>query len=174
MEIVLLDEGSLRIKGKSGSVVIDPTTKTVADGVVFLVGDRSSLSKVSEFRVVIEGPGEYEVSGIKVVAYGNNKEEGKELAYSIRVDGVQVCVVQSSQLQKFHEKLTECHILIVRADSALTESSVTAVSPSILVLYGAHAQESAKIFGKEDTAPTQKLSTAVDKLPKEMEVVLLG
>ncbi|OGH18674.1 MAG: hypothetical protein A3F31_05570 [Candidatus Levybacteria bacterium RIFCSPHIGHO2_12_FULL_38_12] len=175
MDISIVSEDSLRIKGKRASfIVVDPGVsipKTPADFVVTLNGKKeNSLVKVDGFRVVINGAGEYEIGGIKLAAHAFEDD----LLYDIAVDGIDIILSNSEVIKKEGEKIKESHIVIVRTDSVVDESSVTAASPRIVALYGKHTQESAKVLGRQDLKPVNKISYTLEKLPQEMEVVVLG
>ena len=170
MEITLLDKNSIRIKGKKTTLVVDPKTKTVGDCVLILHDTDSGLaSQVEGSRLVVQGPGEYEVGGTKISAL----KRGEELLYIITIDSVALCLAKSDAMQKSQEAIQECSIAVFLADELIAESLVAAVSPKIAVVYGEKALESTKAFGKE-IAPVNKIQISAEKLPEEMQVVVLG
>lgn len=173
IEITLLDKNSLspiKIRGKKTALVVNPTVKTSADAVLLLGAEESfSPEKVENQRLVIEGPGEYEISGVKITSFGR----GRDLAYEILLDGVDIFLGTSKTIEKVHDAKRECEVLILRADSVVDQSFITALSPKIIVFCGEQAQASAKIFGKNEVLPTQKIQIKSEKLPEEMEVIVL-
>lgn len=173
MEIVNVSKDCLKIKGKTGSLLIDPSSdmaKTVADAILLLSQKKATVSKVEGYRLVVEGPGEFEVSGVKISAF----ELANHVSYDIRVDGVEILVTQAEVLQTAADKAKDFHIVVIRTDLPLNQSVITALSPQVVVLYGDKAKEEAKTLGKEITQSVSKYQTTVEKLPAEMEVVVLG
>jgi len=76
MEITYLENKCLKIKGKKTVLIFNPNlliSKTVGDVVIFLKDINYDLKKVDEYRLVISGPGEYEIGGIKI-SVKNQKE----------------------------------------------------------------------------------------------------
>ncbi|HUD05047.1 MAG TPA: hypothetical protein VMR59_03600, partial [Patescibacteria group bacterium] len=65
-------------------------------------------------------------------------------------------------------------VVIINADTDASESMITAMEPSIVVLYGLKAKETAKALGKEAVSVQSKISFAEDKLPEETQVLVLG
>src|SRR5258708_559462 len=99
MDITYLGLSSLRLKGKKTTIIVDPFEKqkagisfesTEADGVVHTSKKASYLGSegVKDFRVVIDGPGEYEVGGVGVVGMAM----GGITTYYIKIDGIALLV----------------------------------------------------------------------------------
>lgn len=176
MEIVILDTQSIRIKGKTGAILLDPLlsgkTKFAGDAVLFFTKKEQNTSKIEGLRLVIMGPGEYEIGGIKMSGFA----AGEDIAYTFAVDGVNICAVTSRSLTKVAEKIKDCDVLVVRADSEVTDTAITNISPKVVALYNEMAAAGVKVLGKEEASvkKTNKLVVTHDKLPEEMEVVLLG
>ncbi len=173
MEVALLDKTSLRIKSKHTNFVVDPfekLPKTTTDAVLILSHDNVDLSRVTDYRVVIKSPGEYEVGGIKISAIGM---DGSTI-YGLTVDNVDILLAKTSSVTKVSEKLKEYQIAIFNVDSEINQTVVTALEPRVVILYGEKATDAAKALGKEDAQVLQKFSAAEDKLPEEMQVVVLS
>ena len=173
MDISIISEESIKVRGKAGSFIIDPSDsmpKTNADGILFQnPQSRAGISRVLDSRIIVCGPGDYEVSGIKVMGL-----KGKEnLLYRIIVDGVVVLLAKSSEITN-DDKINSCDILLLNVDSDFAESLVATVDPKVAILYGKSLKEALKLLGKEILAPVKKFATTKDKLPVEMEVVALG
>lgn len=173
MDVMILGQNSLRIKGKNASIVVNPDTKTdktEAEGVVVLA-DYSDFSdaKIEGTRITIKGPGEYEVSGIKISALRVN---GGMVA-KLDVDNVKLLVGDGALLEKIQDKIEECQILVVNASQDFNNSALTTLEPNVLIVYGVNNESVVKSLGKE-AVKTSKYSTTVEKLPQELEVVLLG
>ncbi len=172
MDITLLAEGSLKVKGKKASVIVDPKEKmpkNQADLILFLNGVHDT-SKVEEFRLVVDDNGEYEVGGIKVTGQG---KEDKGIFYTLNVDNIGTVLAKVSTLEKMIDTANEAEIAILDVDSELNESIVAALEAKVVVLYGEKAHEGIKALGK-DASPTKKLTIAKDKLPDESQIVWLA
>ena len=173
MDIQILGESSLKIKSKKTTLAIDPVAsvqKFDADAIL-LTGVDGDVSRVTEYRVIINGAGEYEVSGLKIV--GIKAEDG--LVFSLISENVRALVAKVSSLKQIStEKIGDYQIVVLNADTDASESMITAMEPNIVVLYGLKAKETAKALGKEDVAAQAKISFAEDKLPEETQVMVLG
>jgi hypothetical protein len=173
MDVQTLGEGSLKIKSKKTTLAIDPATsiqKFDADAIL-LTGIEGDINRVTNYRVIIDGVGEYEVSGLKIV--GIKAEDG--LVFSLISENVRTLVGKVSSLKQISaEKIGDYQVVIINADTDASESMITAMEPSIVVLYGLKAKETAKALGKEAVSVQSKISFAEDKLPEETQVLVLG
>ncbi len=172
MEVALLDNTALRIKSKHAIFIVDPSDKlpkTPTDGVIILSRDAVSLSKVTDYRVVVNSPGEYEIGGVKI----SGIDLDGVTVYGLTIDNVEVLLAKASSVTKVSEKLKEYDIAIFNVDSEINQTVVTALEPRVLILYGEKATDAAKALGKEDAEKLQKFAAAKDKLPEEMQVIVL-
>ncbi len=172
VDVSVLSKNSIKIRGKNSSFAIDPEVKiqkVSADAVFFLkeTGDESGVSRVTDFRVIIKGCGEYEVGGVRILI---TKSDGNFL-YSLSVDGISILLARTSGLSKIQEA-GEYNILVLNVDSDFKDPMVTSFSPSAVVLYGEKAADAVAGLGKT-ASKSQKFSVSSDKLPLEMQVVLL-
>jgi len=173
MDVITLSQNSIRIKGKNASIVVNPDTsigKTEGEAVIVL-SDYPNFSdaKVEGKRIIINGPGEYEVSGIKISAI----KADKALVVKLDVDNVKVLVGDSVSLGKIQDKIEECQILIINPTEDFNNSALTSFDPKVLIVHGINSEKVVKSLGKE-ALKTPKYSTTFEKLPQELEVVLLG
>lgn len=174
MDVMLLSGNSLRVKGKSSTLIVNPTTdtnKTEADGIINL-GNSTNFSeaKIAESRITVKGPGEYEVGGTKISALG---VDGKLVA-RIDVDSVKVLVGSGQSIEKVQDKIEEPDLIVVDADEKFNYSSLTSLGPKVLLVFGALKEEVGKSLGKESIEKLNKYSTSADKLPQELQINLLG
>ncbi len=185
MDVALLGNETIRIKGKQGVVVVDPrtlTTKTDADGVLLLTEEKSpSFPKVESYRVVIQGGGEYEISSIKITGTKDNAD----ILYEIRVDGLSMLVATTDMLEKLREKLGEYHVAVLKTTSVLNEEAIAALQPKIVAFYGEKAKETYDLLTKDfqqseegkanaKAMHAQKFSATNERLPSELQIIWLG
>jgi hypothetical protein len=186
MEIVKLTGNALRIKGKKSTFLIDVTDlkKTEANAYLFLKEDVSKAGYSRE-TLLISGPGDYEISGAKVSAL----RIGKAMFYMLNIDGVKMLLTSASSVSLGKEKLDEQHVVLLDADTVIDQSAITNLSPVLAICYGEKATELAASLGKglgkkdadeegaskdADVKPVDKFSVTADKLPAELQVVLLS
>lgn len=175
MDISSLNTSSIKIRLRHASFVVDPAedlgSKVSCDAIVFLDSKNSDLFRVADYRIVINGPGEYEINGVKIT--GMRVDNG--LVYNIIGDGARIVLGKTKEISKTKEEInTDCQIAILNVDREFTPSIVTGFEPKAVVLYGNERQAGAKILGKENLTPIKKFTITKDKLPEEMEVVILG
>ncbi|MCL5432934.1 MAG: hypothetical protein M1524_02350 [Patescibacteria group bacterium] len=175
MEIALITKNALKIKGKHASLAVDPgidlRTKTVVDAV--LLSDKlleNNFSKIEGHRVIISGPGSYEAGKIKISGLGS----GANVVYSVRVDGVEILLSKASGIKKIQGTERDYDIVVLNVDTLIEESLITSLSPKAVVLYGEKSEEMLKSLGKNPSEKVNKYQTTLEKLPKEMEIILLG
>jgi L-ascorbate metabolism protein UlaG (beta-lactamase superfamily) len=107
MDITYLGHSSFKIKTKTASVVTDPfDTKMVGlkyspqEAEIVTIShshqDHNAIDRVSLTKKIINGPGEYEVSGVTIIGlatYHDNKngdERGKNTIYVIEAEGLRL------------------------------------------------------------------------------------
>lgn len=174
MEVAILSEKTLKIKGKTSTIIIDPLStisKVEAQGVLYSHPKESSFSesKIEGSRLAIEGPGEYEVGGVKVLSLKANGG----LVFLVEVDTVKILVGSGSEILDVHENIESYHILVINADSEFNYSSLTSLEPKVLLIYGPKSGEVKKVLGKEALENSSKYSTTFEKLPGEMQLMVL-
>ena len=174
MDVTYLGENSIRVKGKTASIIIDPSPavgKTETDAIALTdVILSPNLAKIEGYRIVINGPGEYEVSGVKISGI---KVEYK-LVLRMEVDGVKVMVGDGLSVEKIHEKIEECDIAVINSENEYNYSILASLEPKALLVFGSKKENVAKFLGKEAGVKTTKYSATSEKLPQEMEFVVLG
>ncbi len=170
MEIALLSSTTTRLKGKLASLVIDPVVskaKIQAEGILLLTQKETDV-EVEGSRLTMSGPGEYEVGGVKITAV---KQEAS-ISYYLSLDSVSILVATASSL-KGKESLRDVDVALLFADSLADTSALATVAGGVAIFYGPQAAENIKALGKE-VQPINKYVTTKDKLPAEMEAVLLA
>lgn len=148
--------------------------------------------------VIIAGPGEYEVRGVTIAGVStfhdknNGAERGKNSVYQIIIDGI--AVVHLGDLGHTLSKeqvatIGQCDILLVPVggvytiDASDAQEVISELEPSIVVPMHYKIptlkfdldpiEKFLKEIGKEAITPLSKLSITKDKLPQEVETVLL-
>lgn len=208
MEITHLGHACFKLRGKNTTLLLDPfgeniglkMPKVTADVVLTTHKhfDHHDLSKVEDYRVLIESPGEYEVGGAQILgisAYHDAQkgaDRGKVTLYQIKMDGL--TLVHLGDLgEKLNEKQTEelngADILMIPVGGIFTIDAVVAsevvgqIEPKIVIpmhylVPGLKFNllplvNFLKEMGKDDVKPQTKLVVTKDKLPEELEVVVL-
>ncbi|OGH02592.1 MAG: hypothetical protein A2798_03060 [Candidatus Levybacteria bacterium RIFCSPHIGHO2_01_FULL_37_17] len=165
MDVVLLSENSLKLKIKKTSVIINPNTKTPKNDadVVISTDEDADPTRVNDYRLLISASGEYEVSGLKISAI----KEQSGLVFVFSSDGKQIVWSTSSVLSKIPpDRVRECEIAIINANSEIPENVITAMEPRAIVFYGGMSKSAVQSLGKESTS-SSKISITEDKLPEE-------
>jgi len=125
MEIIYFGHSCFKLKTKEAALIIDPfepaklgvkLPKLEADAVLITHNhfDHNYKEGVSGYRLLVDGPGEYELSGVNIFGipvYHDEKsgvERGKNTMYYIEADGVSVLhcgdlghVLDDDTLEKF-------------------------------------------------------------------------
>ena len=169
MEIALLSKSGLRIKGKRASFAVDPQEKHEYEAILLLDKLQDVVAK-SESAVIISGYGEYEIGGIKMAA----TRIESDLIYSMHVDNISILLGKLSALDKIHSKLQEHQIVIANCTDSGNASFITSLAENVVMFYGEKAAEVASGFSKESVKNMNKYSSTKDKLPAEVETVLLA
>lgn len=125
MEIQKVGKSNVKIKSKNVSFV----TSTFASGdsipLFFTPSEESSES------FFIEGPGEYEVGGVRV----KGTREGDGVMYEITDDPITVFVVNSGAVKSL-KGLDEGTILIVENNGNVTVDELNALDAYLAIIYG--------------------------------------
>lgn len=213
MEITYLGHSSFKIRGKNVTVVTDPFDPKMvglkfpsinADIVTISHHhqDHDYIAGVTQEPFVIDGPGEYEISGTRVLglsSFHDNKqgaERGENTIYEIRLDGLNLV-----HLGDLGEKLADgeaealdgVDILFVPVGGFYTigaseaQEVIAQLEPKIIIPM--HYQRSGlnpnvfakllpledflKAMGKTEVVPQDKLVISKDKLTEETQVVVL-
>lgn len=173
MDISLVVKDCIKLKGKRASFVIDPekdTPKITGDAILLSGSLVSDISRVTDSRVILRGPGEYEVSGSKTAAVATPKC----VIYKLSIDNINIILGKSVDFSKLESNFTACDVAVLNVDDGFNESFVTSLAPKIVVLYGEKRLDGAKKLGAQNLSPVAKYSIAKDKLPEKTEVVVLG
>lgn len=180
MEITYIGHSSFKIKGKDVTVVIDPYNPAEtgykfppqkAD--ILLVShehdDHNYIEGVSDYRLLINSPGEYEVGGVFVQGFASFHDDvqgelrGKNTMYLIDIEGVNVLHLGDlgHLLDKETvEKLPDIDVLLVPVggtytiDAKLASKVVADLAPTVVVPMHYQTQSPTKL--SSELAPLSK------------------
>ncbi len=188
MEITYLGHAAFRIKGKTAIVVTDPYSpqhvglkfpKHVTADVVTVSKDHpdhNAVRQVEGSSYVVNGPGEYEIKGVGVIG----RKIDNATMYHIEIDGLSIVhlgALGRALTAEEVDSLDGVDILLVPvasfAAAVITEIDPSIVIPMTLGTDGATVKDFLKEIGKEDVVPQAKLTVTKDKLPEQMQVVVL-
>jgi len=166
MEIALLSKNAVRVKGKQASLVIDPPDSTESyQAAIYL----SSSGKIASDTVAIVGPGEYEIGGIKI----SGVKSAAGTVYSLTVDDIDILIGKLPVIEKVQHTLKEHHLVLIQTEEESDASFVTSLATNGLLLYGGKAKDVIKKFAKEGMNEMSKYQVTKDKLPQEIQTILL-
>jgi hypothetical protein len=119
MEIKLLNNSTIFLKGKKESVLIDPNKTELVENrgnsriIVYTSGDFNEDTLLNDGKIIIKGSGEYEIGGIEIM--GINGEDGNTV-YRIVIDGFILVIlgnIKQELTSKRIEKIDSTDILLV-------------------------------------------------------------
>ncbi|MBI4078699.1 MAG: hypothetical protein HY429_00135 [Candidatus Levybacteria bacterium] len=175
MEITLLAQSSIRIKGKKGTLVVNPSSdikgKVAADAILLTIPKAPIVAnKLEGSRVTIMGVGEYEVSGIKITGHQSNNA----IVYQIAVDQTHVLLGKVSAIERVKDKFQGAHVVVLEADAICDEATLATLEPAAAVFFGEKTNE-IKLAMHHAGHPTTKYQTTTitDTAAKEMELIWL-
>lgn len=131
MEISKVDKNSIKIKGKSASILINPVGKQEADIIIATAAPETlDISKVTGVRLIISGPGEYEAGGISI-----SVKKGKDgTAYTI-IEGSRILFTTSAGLKNVSGD-DEYDGVIIQVTSEFSDDLLDPINTKCAVLYG--------------------------------------
>ena len=161
-----------------------------------------AVSGISEGKdpLVITGPGEYEISQMDIVgiaSYHDSKqgaERGKNTIYNAKVDDINIVHLgdlgQPKLSEEQVEQLSSCDVLFIPVGGVYTISAkeapdvISQIEPKIVIPMHykidrlkfdlAPVDKFLSAMGKAKKEPQNKLSLSKDKLPEEIEIVVLN
>ena len=208
MDIIFLGQSAFKLKGKSAAVITDPYESSPdskfpkAEAAVITLSSKtfksSVVKQIGGVPLILNGPGEYEVKEVKIVgiaSFADNKhgkERGKNIIYSIAVDGLHICHLgnlgQEQLSAEQMEAIGEVDILLIPTGGVDTiDASVAAkisaeLEPKVVIPMHFDSGDGVKLesvdkfikeMGSEKTTPQPKFSVKKDRLQAELSVVLL-
>ena len=117
MEIKILEKQSVYLKGKKENVLINPIKEVREEGkyssriFIFSSEKYDGLGFDSE-KILIRGPGEYEVGGVEINGYNSGNEN---TLYVVNIDGIKLVFLgdlEESLTDKRIEKIESADVLL--------------------------------------------------------------
>lgn len=214
VDISWYQQACFKIKGRSSSVVIDPYNAEftglkplkIEGNIVCITHDHQDHSEAAIVKgvddgrpFVINGPGEYEISGVNIVGIGSfhddkqGAERGKNTIYLVNIDEVNIVHLgdlgQKKLTQEQIESLSICDVLMIPVGGVYTIEAkdapdiIAQIEPKIIIPMHyktanlkfnlAPVDDFLRVMGKEKVDVLQKLSISRERLPEEPEVVVL-
>jgi len=213
MDIIRLGHSSFKIRGRSATIVTDPYSKDIVglkfpevEAEIVTVShqheDHNNTKAVRANPVIVAGPGEYEILGVRIIGIGtfhdttSGSERGRNTIYRIEIDGVSLthCGDLGHKLEDTQiEILSGSDVLMIPVGGFYTISAdvakevVQQLEPTIIIPMHYYSPDlDAKTFGKltkvedfiaamgkDNVSPVPKLSITKDKLPAEQTIVVL-
>lgn len=193
MDINWYGQSCFKLKGKTTTLVIDPfdpgktdfkLPKDFSAPLVLVTNgqkDRSHLVGVSEAKLVIDGPGEYEFMGVTVNGirtFDNNT------AYNILIDGINIVHLGDLGHPLTEEQVSEINgadILMIPVggvhtiDAKAAAAVVAQLEPRVVIpMHFQDIESFLKEMGAENAEPVVKFAVTRDKLPEETQIVVMS
>jgi hypothetical protein len=179
MEIKYFTGSQIYLKGKKENVWINPNKEEFngKDGearvVIFTNKDKNFVELGKENgKVVICGPGEYEVGGVEI--------NGVNAMYALTMDGIKIVVVgeiEGEISDKKKEKLEEADVLLINIGTTAVDIAKKSAANYIVPVEFEGKEKELKVFldafDKESLETIESLKIDKDNLPEGVEVVLL-
>lgn len=212
MEISWYGQSCFKIKGKVATAVTDPfdpefiglkLPKDLEAQVVLSTHshkDHNNIEAVVGQPLIVQGPGEYEISGISINGVStfhdnvSGAERGNNTIYHLVIDGINIMHLGDLGHILTEEQASEISIVDIlmipvgnkyTLDAEIAAKVVAQLEPKIVIpmhyqIPGLKVEglDGVELFlkemGAENVTPQPKLSITKDKLPDETTVVLLS
>ncbi len=179
MEIKYFNQGKIYFKGKKENIWVNPDKDDLqsinyeARIVIYLEKDRNIIKLGEEGdRVIIAGPGEYEIGGIEI--------NGINSMYVLNIDGIKVVLMGKEEgeiSEKKKEKLEEADVLMISVSKGSSEIAKKSAANYVIPIDFENKKEELKefldVFDSENLESVESLRVEKESLPEAMEVVLL-
>jgi L-ascorbate metabolism protein UlaG (beta-lactamase superfamily) len=212
VDITYLGHSSFRLKGKTASIITDPFDPSMVglkyppqEANIVTVShnhpDHNKVDLVKDVGRVVDGPGEYEISGVSIIGIPSfhddkkGEERGKNTVFVFEIDDLRLAHLGDlghKLSSDAIEEMGEIDILMVPVGGKYTIDSQTAVEvvrsiePSIIIpmhylMDGMNPEifselEKAEVFVNAMGVPSEtmeKLSTKKSEIGEEQKIVLL-
>lgn len=179
MEIKYFNQGKIYLKGKKENIWVNPDkddieSKSYESRIVIYTQKERNTIKLGEEgnRVIISGPGEYEIGGIEI--------NGINSMYVLTIDGIKVVIMGKNEeeiSEKKKEKLEEADVLMISIGVGSAQIAKKSAANYVVPIDYENEKEELKefldAFDKENLESVESLKVEKENLPEAMEVVLL-
>lgn len=158
--------------------------------------DHNAFDKIQDSGFRIQGPGEYEVKGVSIIGVHtwhdekNGAERGVNTVYVIEVDGLRIAHLGDLGHRLSQDQLDEMGSIdlvmvpvggVYTIDAKIAAEVVKQVDPWVAIPMHykqlnpelAGVEEFLKEIGKPEAVPMPKFVISADRLPTELQVVVL-
>lgn len=205
MEISWLNHSCFRVKGKGATIITDPYDpnigyqlgKPVADIVTISIDlpDHNYVQGVAGDPMVIDGPGEYEIAGVRItgIASRSRDEQGhRNTVYVLEMDEMRICHLgEMSKVPQADlvEAVGNLDVLFVPVggrgtlDAAQATETISLLSPKIVVpmhyktsLFGPDLEPIDRFLremGVKEPAPQARINVTRSAVPENTQMIVM-
>lgn len=130
MEVAKIGESGIKIKGKNVSLLVDPVGHLEGEIILSLLGQDADYSSITNARLVIDGPGEYEAGGMSITV----KKVGDSYT-AVVTEQEKILIFPTSILEKISDD-DEYSVIILRVNSKVTDDAFAPLNAKSVILYG--------------------------------------
>lgn len=129
MEISKINTTSIKIKTKNTTFLVDPASKSEGD--VVLLMQKGDFLIPEEAKLIVEGPGEYEVAGVSI----KGVEGSSGMIYRVFDDQYNILIITSDELAKRKDE-DEYDGVFIKVTEKIDEAILSNCVADAVVLYG--------------------------------------
>lgn len=131
MEISRLSDTSVKIKTKTATLVVDPDVKVEAEVLLHITPFENDSNLVSKKRIIIDGPGDYEVMDVAItgISYGDF------MGYSIDDGTTKVIIAPSHAIESVKDEEGYAAV-IIKAVAAVDLEKISSFTPDVCIVFG--------------------------------------
>jgi hypothetical protein len=183
MEIKILKNQTLSLKGKKETVLVNPTElqKKDVSRIWIYLSESEKNKEWNNGKVVIKGPGEYEIGGVEIV--GVNDSDGN-FVYKVEIDGINVGLlgkINGELSEKKQEKIEGLDVLMADITGVLEYKAIAEYAKkwgvNYLIPFGYSDDKMLVDFldkaDQEGLEPLDSLKVDPESLPDGLDVVVL-
>lgn len=183
MEIKILKNQTLSLKGKKEIVLVNPTEaqKKENSRIWIYLSEKEKNQEWNNDKVVIKGPGEYEIGGVEIV--GVNGGSGN-IVYKVEIDGIVVGLlgkIDEELSDKKQERISGVDVLMADISGTLEYKSIAGYAKkwgaNYLIPFGYDDKKVLEEFldkaDQEGLEPLDSLKVEIENLPDGLEVLIL-
>ena len=183
MEIKILKNQTLSLKGKKETVLVNSTEAQKKDNsrIWIYLSEAEKNYEWNNDKVIIKGPGEYEIGGVEVV--GVNGGDGN-IVYKVEIDGIVIGLlgkIKEELSDKKQERIAGVDVLMADIGGTLEYKAIAAYAKkwgaNYLIPFGYEDKKALDKFldqaDQEGLESVESLKVEVENLPDGMEVMVL-